>query len=45
MASFTALDDSIKRTETLLDKRCRVINHESGGRGKKDALKTLLERL
>jgi hypothetical protein len=45
LASFTTLDDSIKRTETLLDKRCRVLNHETNGKGKKDVLKTLLERM
>jgi len=43
--TFSSLDDSVKRTETLLDKRCRVLNHESGGKGKKDVLKSFLERM
>jgi hypothetical protein len=44
-ATFASLDDSIQRTETLLDKRCRVLNHDSGGKGKKDVLKSFLERM
>jgi hypothetical protein len=45
MASFTTLNESLKRIETLLDKRCRVLDHEATGKGKKDVIKTLLERM